>query len=131
MVPRLMTIAFRAAQPEPAPSTEPEPLPEAEAEPVLEPALPAAPRPDLELHLSVVRLHAAAALWDLGDRSSSSAVVAVLRDDPNAAARELAAMFLARMATPEAIPVLSAALEDEDWQVREAAALALRAMDRR
>jgi L-aspartate oxidase len=26
---------------------------------------------------------------------------------------------------------LSAALEDEDWQVREAAALALRAMDRR
>jgi HEAT repeat protein len=138
MVPRLMTIAFRAAPPRDA--SAPETPQDAPAPGVIR--VPASPesvasatppplRPDLELHRSVVRLHAAAALWELGEESAPAAVVAVLRDDPNAAARELAAMFLGRMATPEAIPVLSAALEDDDPQVREAADLALRAIDRR
>jgi len=136
MVPRLMAIAFRASQPAAeAPPAEAPLGPDVILAPASEPsaaaAPPPAPRPDLELHRSVVRLHAAAALWDLGDHSASSAVVAVLKDDPNAAARELAAMFLGRMATPEAIPVLSAALEDDDAQVREAADLALEAIDRR
>lgn len=136
MVPRLMTIAFRAAEPA-APLADttagPEPgvIRVPASDPGADPALPAPSRPDLELHRSVVRLHAAAALWALGDRRASAAVVGVLRDDESAAARELAAMFLGRMGTPEAIPVLSAALEDDDWQVREAAALALRAVDRR
>jgi HEAT repeat protein len=87
-------------------------------------------RRTLDLHDSVVRLHAAATLCELGEEQAASVLTQVLREDENAAARELAVLLLRRLRPSGTAAALSAARQDGDWQVREAASAALAELGR-
>lgn len=65
------------------------------------------------------RESAVAALGAVGDRSGLPAILAACRDKP--AVRRRAVLALAPFDGPEVDAALAAALEDRDWQVREAA----------
>ena len=82
-------------------------------------------RPDLVLQQSVVRAHAAAALFMLGDTSALDTLTRLLTMNVHPAVRELAAVLLGQSGAGQAVPALSAALNDDDWQVRDAASTAL------
>jgi HEAT repeat protein len=60
-----------------------------------------------------------AALGALGDPAGLGAVLAACRDKP--AVRRRAVLALAPFAGPEVEAALQSALEDRDWQVRQAA----------
>jgi HEAT repeat protein len=82
-------------------------------------------RPDIVLQQSVVRAHAAAALFMLGDTSALDTLTRLLTMNVHPAVRELAAVLLGQSGAGQAVPALSAALNDDDWQVRDAASTAL------
>lgn len=68
---------------------------------------------------ALVRESAVAALGAIGDESSLSAVLAGCSDKP--AIRRRAVLALAQFSGPEVDAALLRALEDRDWQVRQAA----------
>jgi HEAT repeat protein len=68
---------------------------------------------------ALVREAAVAALGSLGDPAGLEAVLAACRDKP--AIRRRAVLALAAFEGPEVDAALSAALEDKDWQTRQAA----------
>ena len=82
-------------------------------------------RPDLVLQQSVVRAHAAAALFMLGDTSALDTLTRLLTTNVHPAVRELSAVLLGQSGAGRAVPALSTALNDDDWQVRDAASTAL------
>jgi HEAT repeat protein len=67
----------------------------------------------------LVREAAVAALGALGDRGGLAAVLAACRDKP--AIRRRAVLALAAFEGPEVDAALRAALDDKDWQTRQAA----------
>jgi HEAT repeat protein len=67
----------------------------------------------------LVREAAVAALGALGDRGGLETVLAACRDKP--AIRRRAVLALAAFEGPEVDDALRAALEDRDWQTRQAA----------
>jgi HEAT repeat protein len=90
--------------------------------PILTGAAPSRPQGP---HSSVVRLLAALSLHELGEISADDTILKLLREDGNGMVRELAAMVLGHLRLASAVPALTAALNDVDRQVREAAAVAL------
>jgi len=68
---------------------------------------------------ALVREAAVAALGSLGDRGGLEAVLAACREKP--AIRRRAVLALAAFEGPEVDAALRAALEDKDWQTRQAA----------
>lgn len=67
----------------------------------------------------LVRESCAAALGAIGDERGLPAILAACRDKP--AVRRRAVLALAPFDNPEVDSALAAALEDRDWQVRQAA----------
>jgi HEAT repeat protein len=76
-------------------------------------------------HDALVREAAVAALGAIGDERGLPAILAACADKP--AVRRRAALALAPFDGPEVDAALHAALEDRDWQVRQAAEDVLRA----
>jgi HEAT repeat protein len=68
---------------------------------------------------ALVRESAAAALGAIGDARGLPAIIAATRDKPNV--RRRAVLALAPFDGPEVEAAIDAALEDRDWQVRQAA----------
>jgi HEAT repeat protein len=68
---------------------------------------------------ALVRESAAAALGAIGDARGLPAIIAATRDKPNV--RRRAVLALAPFDGPEVDAAIEAALEDRDWQVRQAA----------
>jgi len=68
---------------------------------------------------ALVRESAAAALGAIGDPRGLPAILAATRDKPNV--RRRAVLALAPFDGPEVDAAIAAALEDRDWQVRQAA----------
>jgi HEAT repeat protein len=68
---------------------------------------------------ALVREAAVAALGSLGDPGGRDAVLAACQDKP--AIRRRAVLALAAFDGPEVDAALQAALEDKDWQTRQAA----------
>jgi HEAT repeat protein len=82
-------------------------------------ALPALTRTALEHRDALAREAAVAALGALGDRAALPAILAACHDKP--AVRRRAVLALAPFEGPEVEAALDAALDDRDWQVRQAA----------
>ena len=61
----------------------------------------------------------------LGEVSALDTLTRQVTTNDHAMVRELAALLLGQSGASEAVPALSAALSDDDWQVREAASTAL------
>ena len=68
---------------------------------------------------ALVRESAAAALGAIGDARGLPAIIAATRDKPNV--RRRAVLALAPFDGPDVEAAIDAALEDRDWQVRQAA----------
>jgi HEAT repeat protein len=68
---------------------------------------------------ALVREAAVAALGAIGDESGLPAILSACQDKP--AIRRRAVLALAPFDSPEVETALKAALEDRDWQVRQAA----------
>jgi HEAT repeat protein len=87
--------------------------------PVAEAAVAALARAATDHREPLVREAAVAALGSLGDPAGLPAVLAACSDKP--AVRRRAVLALAAFEGPEVEAALSRALEDRDWQVRQAA----------